>query len=115
MIFLTVGIHFQGLKLLSKTIDEISPRILNVIMIQKGCSKCVPRNSKYFDFGTMRIAMEYIQKSDLVVFDAGIGIIIFSREYGISDLIFPVKSLTSIVRGSAKILQKDCREGYDER
>jgi len=99
MISLTVGIHFQGLKRLLKTVDEISSRILNVIMIQKGCSKYVPRNSKYFDFGTMRIAMEYIQKSDLLVFDAGIGIIIFSRECGIPDLIFPVKSLTSIGRG----------------
>ena len=99
MILVTVGNHFQGFKRLLKTIDEISLRIPNVIMIHKGYSKYVPRNSKCFDFGTVRIAAEYIRKSELVVFDAGVGIIIFSREYRIPDLIFPVKSLTSKGRG----------------
>jgi UDP-N-acetylglucosamine transferase subunit ALG13 len=37
----------------------------------------------------MNIAIEYIQKSELVVSHAGIGTIILCKEYGIPILIFP--------------------------
>ncbi len=89
MIFVTVGNHFQGFERLLRKIDEISPRIPNKIIIQKGYSKYVPQKTAYFDFVPMNTAMEYIQKSDLVISHAGIGTIILCKEYGIPLIIFP--------------------------
>jgi UDP-N-acetylglucosamine transferase subunit ALG13 len=89
MIFVTVGNHFQGFERLLKKVDEAAPRIPHEIVIQKGYSKFVPQNTKYFDFVPMNTAMQYIQKSDLVVSHAGIGTIILCKEYGMPLIIFP--------------------------
>ena len=89
MIFVTAGNHFQGFERLLKKVDEIAHRIPHEIVIQRGYSKYVPQNAKYFDFVPMNIAMEYIQKSDLVVSHAGMGTIILCKEYGIPIIIFP--------------------------
>ena len=89
MIFVTVGNHFQEFDRLVRKVDEIAPRISHEIMIQKGYSKYVPRNTKYFDFVPLNAAMEYIQRSDLVISHAGIGTIILCKEKGIPLIIFP--------------------------
>ncbi len=89
MIFVTVGNHSQGFERLLKKVDEISPRIPNEILVQKGYSKYVPQNTKYFDFVPLSMAMEYLQKSDLVISHAGIGTIILCKENGIPLIIFP--------------------------
>jgi UDP-N-acetylglucosamine transferase subunit ALG13 len=89
MIFVTVGNHFQGFERLLEKVDEIAPGIPHEIVIQKGYSKYVPQNAKYFDFVPSNTAMEYIQKSDLVVSHAGMGTIILCKEYGIPIIIFP--------------------------
>lgn len=89
MIFVTVGNHFQGFERLLKKVDEIASQIPNEIVIQKGYSKYIPQNTKYFDFVPMNTAMEYIQKSDLVISHAGMGTIIFCKEYGIPIILFP--------------------------
>jgi beta-1,4-N-acetylglucosaminyltransferase len=89
MIFVTAGNHFQGFERLLKKVDEIAPQIPHDIVIQKGYSRYVPQNTKYFDFVPMNIAMEYIQKSDLVVSHAGMGTIILCKEYRVPIIIFP--------------------------
>jgi UDP-N-acetylglucosamine transferase subunit ALG13 len=89
MIFVTVGNHFQGFNRLLKKIDEMAPRIPHEIVIQKGYSKYVPRNTKYFDFVPADSAMEYTRKSDLVVSHAGMGTIILCKEYGVPVIILP--------------------------
>jgi beta-1,4-N-acetylglucosaminyltransferase len=89
MIFVTVGNHFQEFERLLRKVDEIAPRIPNEIVIQKGYSKYVPRNTKYFDFVPMNGATKYIQRSDLVISHAGIGTIILCKENGIPLIIFP--------------------------
>jgi UDP-N-acetylglucosamine transferase subunit ALG13 len=89
MIFVTAGNHFQGFERLLKKVDEIAPRIPHEIVIQKGYSKYVPHNTKYFDFVPLKAAMEYIQKSDLVISHAGMGTIILCKENGIPLIIFP--------------------------
>jgi len=89
MIFVTVGNHFQEFERLLKKVDEIAPRICHEFLIQKGYSKYVPRNTKYFDFVPMRAAMQYIRRSDLVISHAGIGTIILCKENGRPLIIFP--------------------------
>jgi beta-1,4-N-acetylglucosaminyltransferase len=89
MIFVTAGNHFQGFERLLKKVDEIAPRIPHEMLIQKGYSKYVPHNTRYFDFVPLKTAMEYIRKSDLVISHAGMGTIILCKAYGIPIIIFP--------------------------
>ena len=89
MIFVTVGNHFQGFERLLEKVDEIAPRLPHDIVVQKGYSKYIPKNTKYFDFVPSNTALDYIRNSDLVVSHAGMGTIILCREYGTPILIFP--------------------------
>ena len=89
MIFVTVGNDFRSFDRLLKKMDEIAPSIPNEIVMQKGFSKYLPKNAKQFDFVSMDIAIEYIQKSELVVSHAGIGTIILCKGHGIPILILP--------------------------
>ncbi len=93
MIFVTTGNHFQGFERLLKKVDEIALRIPHEIVIQTGYSKYVPQNTKYFDFVPANTAMEYIQKSELVISHAGMGTIILSKQYGIPIIIFPRRKI----------------------
>jgi UDP-N-acetylglucosamine transferase subunit ALG13 len=69
--------------------DEIAPHIPSEIVIQRGYSRYLPKKIKHFDFVSMNKAVEYIQKSQLVVSHAGIGTIILCKKYGIPILILP--------------------------
>jgi len=89
MIFVTVGNDFRSFDRLLKKIDEIAPLIPNEVVIQRGYSRYLPKNTQYFDFVSMAIAIDYIQKSELVASHAGIGTIILCKEYGIPILILP--------------------------
>ena len=71
--------------------DEIAPHIPREMVIQKGYSRYRPKNVNHFDFVSLNEAMEYLQKSELVVSHAGIGTIILCKQYGIPILIFPRK------------------------
>ena len=89
MIFVTVGNHFQGFERLLEKVDEIAPRLPHEIVVQKGYSKYIPKNTKYFDFVPANTALDYVRNSDLVVSHAGMGTIILCREHGTPILIFP--------------------------
>ena len=89
MIFVTVGNDFRSFDRLLKKIDQIAPVIPNEIVMQRGYSRYLPKNTTYFDFVSMKIAIEYLQKSELVVSHAGIGTIILCKGYGIPILILP--------------------------
>jgi UDP-N-acetylglucosamine transferase subunit ALG13 len=89
MIFVTVGNDFRSFDRLLKKMDEIAPLIPSEILIQKGYSRYLPKNTKHFDFVSMEEAMDYIQKSQLVISHAGIGTIILCKKYGIPILILP--------------------------
>ena len=89
MIFVTVGNDFRGFDRLLKKIDEIAPRIPSDIVVQRGYSKYLSKNTKCFPFVSMDKAIEYIRESELVVSHAGIGTIILCREYGVPLLILP--------------------------
>ena len=89
MIFVTVGNDFRSFDRLLKKMDEVAPLIPNEIVMQRGYSRYLPKNTKYFNFVSMNIAIEYIQKSELVVSHAGIGTIILCKQYQIPILILP--------------------------
>jgi len=89
MIFVTVGNHFQGFERLLEKVDEIAPRLSHEIVVQRGYSKYVPKNTNHFDFVPANTAMEYIRNADLVISHAGMGTLILCKEYGIPIIIFP--------------------------
>ena len=62
MIFVTAGNHFQGFERLLKKVDEIAHRIPHEIVIQRGYSKYVPQNAKYFD----HVYIAFIHKNFLI-------------------------------------------------
>ena len=69
--------------------DEVALLIPSEIVIQRGYSRYLPKNTKHFDFVSMNEAIEYIQKSQLVISHAGIGTIILCKEYGVPIIILP--------------------------
>lgn len=89
MIFVTVGNDFRSFDRLLKEMDKIAPRIQTEIVIQRGYSTYLPKNTKHFDFVPMNIATDYMRNSEMVISHAGIGTIILCKEYGIPILILP--------------------------
>jgi len=89
MIFVTVGNHYQGFDRLLRKIDEIAPKIPHEIIVQKGYTKYIPQNTRYFNFVPLQEATQYIRTSQLVISHAGIGTIILCKEYGTPLIIFP--------------------------
>jgi len=89
MIFVTVGNDFRGFDRLLKKMDEMALSVPGEMVMQRGYSNYHPKNAKHFDFVPMAEAVEYIQRSELVVSHAGIGTVILCREYGTPLLIFP--------------------------
>ena len=89
MIFVTVGNDFRGFDRLLRRMDEIAPCLPAEVLIQRGYSRYLPRNTNHFDFIPMDSAIECIRRSALVVSHAGIGTIILCKEYQIPILILP--------------------------
>lgn len=89
MIFVTVGNHYQEFDRFLKKMDEITPRLGQKVIIQKGYSSYQPKYAEYFDFVSMDVSIEYIKNADLVISHAGIGTIIICKEHGIPLIIFP--------------------------
>jgi beta-1,4-N-acetylglucosaminyltransferase len=89
MIFVTVGNDFRSFDRLLKEVDRLAPHLPAEILIQRGYSRYLPKNTKSFDFVSMDTAIDHIQNSRLVISHAGIGTIILCKKYGIPILILP--------------------------
>jgi beta-1,4-N-acetylglucosaminyltransferase len=89
MIFVTVGNDYRNFDRLLKKMDKIAPLIPSEIVIQRGYSRYLPKNTKHFEFVSMNKAIEYIRRSQLVISHAGIGTIILCKEYGVPIIILP--------------------------
>jgi len=89
MIFVTVGNDFRSFDRLLRKVDEIAPLIPEEMIVQRGYSNYLLRNTKQFDFVSMKEAGEHIRKSRLVVAHAGIGTVILCKKHGIPLILFP--------------------------
>lgn len=69
--------------------DEISTRLSEPILIQRGYSNYIPQNAKFFNFVPFDQAVEYIRTSNLVISHAGIGTIILCQKIGTPLIIIP--------------------------
>ena len=80
MIFVTIGTHPDQFDRLIRRIDEIAPLIKEEIIIQKGFTKYIPKNVKYFEF-TDKMD-EYYKNARLVIAQSATSLIEFIIKYG---------------------------------
>lgn len=89
MIFVTVGTHNQDFKRLVKKIDEIALRIGEEVLVQRGHTKYVPKNTKHFDFASREEMEKLNREADIIVTHAGAGSIIFALRNQKSTIVVP--------------------------
>lgn len=80
MIFVTIGTHPDQFDRLLRRIDEIAPKAKEEIIIQRGFTKYIPKNCKYFDF-TDKID-DYYKRARVVIAQSATSLIEFILKYG---------------------------------
>jgi len=90
MIFVTVGMHYQGFERLIKKMDEIAGRIDEEVVMQIGFTKHKPRNAKYFDFvDDDEKVLEYFRRVRVIVSHAGAGTLLNALHFGKPVIVVP--------------------------
>ena len=79
MIFVTVGTHPGQFDRLIRRIDSIAPKIKEEIIVQRGFTRYIPKNVKYFDFTDSM--HDYYAKARLVIAQSATTLIEFSLKY----------------------------------
>ena len=69
--------------------DEISSRLPEPILIQRGYSTYLPKNVKSFDFIPFGQIKEFFREAKIVISHAGIGTIILCQKFGTPLIIVP--------------------------
>lgn len=89
LIFVTVGNDFRSFNRLLRKVDDISSRLPEPIIIQRGYSTYIPKNAKFFDFIPFGQIIEFFRKAKIVISHAGIGTIILCQKFGTPLIIVP--------------------------
>jgi len=90
LIFVTVGLHFQGFDRLVKHMDSLAPRLDEPVVMQIGYSAYEPRHARFFRFAANDdVIRDLIRASRVVVSHAGIGTILRCAELGRPIIIVP--------------------------
>lgn len=80
MIFVTVGTHDQNFNRLVRGADELAGLIDEQVVIQRGCSDYLPKRAQYFDWTTSKEMENWIEKSRVVIAQAGAGTIMMALQ-----------------------------------
>ncbi|MFH1836084.1 MAG: PssE/Cps14G family polysaccharide biosynthesis glycosyltransferase, partial [Methanobacteriota archaeon] len=81
MIFVTVGLHYQGFDRLIKAVDELALKIDEEFIAQIGSTQYTPKNMEYFREKTIGEVDEYFKDARIIISHAGIGSIITALKY----------------------------------
>jgi beta-1,4-N-acetylglucosaminyltransferase len=73
MIFVTVGLHYQGFDRLIRKMDEIAGNIDEEIIMQVGSTQYKPVNTKYFESINDEGITELFSRARIIVTHAGSG------------------------------------------
>lgn len=92
MIYVTVGGHYQDFSRLVSAVDGIAPKFEERFFIQRGASRCVPRNAEHVDYLDFDTAERYIKEASVVISHAGIGTLLSARRYGRPIIVVPRRS-----------------------
>ncbi len=80
MIFVTIGTHSGQFDRLIRRIDEIAPKIKEEIIIQRGFTKYIPKNTKSFEFTDNM--NKYYKEARIVIAQSATTLIEFILKYG---------------------------------
>jgi len=90
MIFVTVGMHYQGFERLIKKMDEIAGKIDEEVVMQTGYTKYKPKNAKYFNFVKEdKKIMEYFKQARVIISHAGAGTLLNALSLGKPIIVVP--------------------------
>ena len=90
MIFVTVGMHYQGFERLIKKMDEIAGKIDEEVVMQIGFTRYKPKNARYFDFvDDDEKILEYFRRARVIVSHAGAGTLLNALHFGKPVIVVP--------------------------
>lgn len=89
MIFVTVGMHYQGFPRLIEKMDEIAGKINEKVVMQIGATEYVPKNAEHFDFKAYSEMQELNREARVVVCHDGAGSIITAMQYSKPIVVVP--------------------------
>lgn len=75
MIFVIVGMHYQGFERLVRKMDEIAGKIREKVVMQVGHTQCEPKNAEYFRFKDYQETKKLIKNARILVCQAAMTII----------------------------------------
>jgi len=81
MIFVTIGLHYQGFNRLIKAVDELALKIDEEVIAQISSTKYTPKNIEYFREKNIEEVDEYFKDARIIISHAGIGSIITALKY----------------------------------
>ena len=82
MMFVTVGMHYQGFDRLIQKMDEIAGRIDEKVIMQIGSAQYEPENAEYFRFSSGGEIEEFCRDARVVICHDGAGSIIMGLKCG---------------------------------
>jgi len=90
MIFVTVGMHYQGFKRLIKEMDEIARKIDEKVIMQVGYTKYQPKNAEYFTFvDDDEKIIGYFKRARVIVSHCGAGTLLNALTLGKPIVVVP--------------------------
>jgi len=90
MIFVTVGMHYQGFERLIKKMDEIAEKIEEKVIMQIGCTKYQPENAEFFDFvDADEKILDLFKQARVIVSHAGAGTLLVALSFGKPIIVVP--------------------------
>ena len=89
MIFVTVGLHYQGFERLIKKMDEIAGKIDEEVIMQIGSTKYEPKNAKFFDFVDDEKMLDFFKQARIIVSHAGAGTLLMALSFNKPIIVVP--------------------------
>ncbi len=90
MIFVTVGMHYQGFERLIRKMDEIAGKIDEEVVMQIGSTQYTPKFARYFDFvDSDSTIMDYFRNARVIVSHAGAGTLLNTLILGKPIIVVP--------------------------
>lgn len=90
MIFVTVGLHYQGFERLIKKMDEIATNIKDEVIMQIGHTSYKPKNAKWFTFlEKEEDILDLYKKSNIIIAHGGAGTLLTALTLKKSLIVVP--------------------------
>jgi beta-1,4-N-acetylglucosaminyltransferase len=90
MIFVTVGMHYQGFERLICKMDEIAGKIDEEVVMQIGSTQYIPKAAKYFEFVDSDLTiMAHFKNARVIVSHAGAGTLLNALNLGKPIIVVP--------------------------